>query len=1102
LKTTFYAFGNGLREGDDPKMQEPGTPRRIRNLRPVKGGRLAVRRDFAAVAMTSNLAFDLVAQDLCKLGDRLFAIGGRIPGTTTAGPADLYEYVNLATFKWRSTDSQGQQRLCPATGVRDIGALPTQTAACIRIDVAAANGLVCLVAEIGTSGTSVVHIFRASDDATVLIEQVVCSRPRVCAVGGVFFITGVNTTSIILRRFNPASDETLATLTAAFGAGNAITAYDLRAEETGTGFAVALCRNTPTTTIARFNSSGTSVQTITGSTTAADRVAVFSDGTTRVHVATKLSSGNTVILNTYAIAGGALQSGPTTLFSSATTQTQPGIARHSSTQIVVTMGSTALSILSDIRAEAGHANGGSQTWLGMVMQSKPQRYADGNLVLASHTQTVGVLTRSNQLLAYSQELLAICKDKDVGVDLDQEHMPQVAFDSSTGRYYWPNSVRETAEAGARPVVTELKLMSTDRRQTAELGSDLYIAGGTVQRCDGRQVVECAFQETPEILTASSSADSGSVSPGTLVAATLTTQPVTPPAGSLNGLSFLISVDSGAYQTVTFGAGDTTATAIAATIDAATTGITATVVGTTVRITSNTTGPASKLLVFDTLGTAVFPILGFVNGQVALGSSTPAIYQLAACWEWRDSEGKLERSKPSPVVEVTMGGPTHNQIDVTATLPASSRRNASNDEYGQAVRLVIFCSTDTQVNGGDFTLFRDVESLVSAGFSVAASATLHIINNDETREEAEVLYTQGQRGALSGPLPFDAPLPAEYIEASADALLTGGLPHREQVQESRPLFPGEPSTWTNQIGAFKALTGDVKGVIRLDERRIAFTSTELREMRGDGLDDNGFGDLGKPAKLSSDDGLLTWQSLVEYRGGVMFQGRPTKIYRIARGGGSPEWVGRNVEDTLAAYPNVSAAVYLQDDQTVCFACNNNAGNEAVILVYDCELNQWYVDGPFNSAITAMAEYQGRLAIIRGGVVQLQSASQTPAAFISREWNGATVHPFDPGEQGWVDRIYFFGTYRGNSKLTCTVSFDDGKTSEAFVVNIDGAALGLTVGQTYRAGFHCERKECDRVRVDFLEEFLDVAASEGLEWHFWGISDESEGIPSLLDPLEQH
>ena len=121
LKTTFYAFGNGLREGDDPKMQEPGTPRRIRNLRPVKGGRLAVRRDFAAVAMTSNQSFDLVAQDLCKLNGRLFAIGGRIPVNPSGGLASFGEAIpaqaiaQVCELTWQLRGQAGDRQVEGAT---------------------------------------------------------------------------------------------------------------------------------------------------------------------------------------------------------------------------------------------------------------------------------------------------------------------------------------------------------------------------------------------------------------------------------------------------------------------------------------------------------------------------------------------------------------------------------------------------------------------------------------------------------------------------------------------------------------------------------------------------------------------------------------------------------------------------------------------------------------------------------------------------------------------------------------------------------------------------------------------------------------------------
>lgn len=96
------------------------------------------------------------------------------------------------------------------------------------------------------------------------------------------------------------------------------------------------------------------------------------------------------------------------------------------------------------------------------------------------------------------------------------------------------------------------------------------------------------------------------------AATVLTIPCDPPVTSLDGLTFAIAVDRGAFQAFTFGASDDDPTSIAATINGNTTGLTATVEGGCVRITSDTVGDDSVLqfggtpAALDALGINIFP----------------------------------------------------------------------------------------------------------------------------------------------------------------------------------------------------------------------------------------------------------------------------------------------------------------------------------------------------------------------------------------------------------------------------------------------------------------------------------------------------------------
>lgn len=471
---------------------------------------------------------------------------------------------------------------------------------------------------------------------------------------------------------------------------------------------------------------------------------------------------------------------------------------------------------------------------------------------------------------------------------------------------------------------------------------------------------------------------------------------------------------------------------------------------------------------------------FGGGALTVGG----LYQFVAVFETSDSHGNRIQSHPSDVgsFQLTAG---NNVITWSVTGTRSLRRlrfvQGGITAQGAFVSLVIY---RTQAN--NITFYRDTVASISPLTAPGLTITGQSIQSDLALGANEVLYTQGARGALSGPLPFLTPEGCSSLAASADRILGGGLPALARIQESRPLFVAEQSNWSDGVGFQRETRGRVLAVQRLDERRIVWTSTELFELDGEGLDDNGIGTLGAPRRLPSDVGLyggvLGWRSIVECSLGIMFQGLSDQIYLLPRGGSTPTPIGMAVQDRLAAFPVVTSATYMSADQTVRFTCNNVGATDSISLLYDIVQGEWVTEGPYGTPTASSIPYQGRMVLLQNNVVRQQRSQHPPAALIANAWRSGSLHPFGLGAFGLVLSTQFYGEYRGDCLLKCIFTFDDGTTTETILQEVNAITLGvlsnaanafivtptnvtIAQGAPFSAKFTPDQIKCECVRVDF-------------------------------------
>lgn len=482
------------------------------------------------------------------------------------------------------------------------------------------------------------------------------------------------------------------------------------------------------------------------------------------------------------------------------------------------------------------------------------------------------------------------------------------------------------------------------------------------------------------------------------------------------------------------------------------------------------------------------------------------YQVIAVNESRDSKNRRAQSAPSNLRQHTLTG-LSDAIVINNAIPSLTFRGPGNfadnvtpREMHQTPTLVFYRTLN--INNGNGTFHLDV-SQAGVQILIHDSQSDTLIQSDVDISDNEVLYTQGSRGALSGPLEFVCPDAAGSLCASADRILTGQLINDTQIQESRPLFPGEQAQWNDTAGFFRDVRNRVLAVARLDERRILFTASEIFECDGPGVDDNGLGEIGAPRKLPSDVGLyggvLGWRSIVEISAGILFQGLANQIYLLPRGGVTPVPVGEQVEDILREYPDISAAVYMQEDQTVRFCCNGLAATPqagtSVVLLFHVRFAEWFVEGPYAFTIRSAAKAGGRFYLLNSAnAVLRQLNTDTPLVFIPLEHRSSPVHPWTPGMYGDFDAAWVYGTFLGDCEIRCSVTFDERDTEVSDWVTLSGR----NARSQFVHRFAFDQRKCESVMVDFEVRAFQGQATQGVHLTYWAIEGLPSKVPNQVGP----
>ncbi len=125
---------------------------------------------------------------------------------------------------------------------------------------------------------------------------------------------------------------------------------------------------------------------------------------------------------------------------------------------------------------------------------------------------------------------------------------------------------------------------------------------------------------------------------------------------------------------------------------------------------------------------------------------------------------------------------------------------------------------------------------------------------------------------------------------------------------------------------------------MDDKAIFFSASGIAYMLGLGPAPNGQNsDFSTPIKIQTDVGCTNARSVVSMPDGIMFLS-DRGLYLLTRGF-ELVWIGRAVQDQLAAYPNVTSATLVAKQNQVRFTCNNAGSTAGITLVFDYVEKQW-------------------------------------------------------------------------------------------------------------------------------------------------------------------
>jgi hypothetical protein len=327
----------------------------------------------------------------------------------------------------------------------------------------------------------------------------------------------------------------------------------------------------------------------------------------------------------------------------------------------------------------------------------------------------------------------------------------------------------------------------------------------------------------------------------------------------------------------------------------------------------------------------------INNTVGTGGSiAPGTYQYSVCYEWRDQQNNIHRSRPSQetVEAIIPAGPSTGQV--TLFIPYLQLTDKTGDRPVQVVvyrttsngsifyRVSSLTAPDPNVVGGALTL-TFIDTLADSVLVQNGTATRPLLYNQWLAE-----INTGEKAVLAN----DPAPPARLVQLHRNRLWVVDSTNPLQLWYSKEAEINAPVEFNDGlVRQIDPRGGPVTALATMDDKLLVFKQNHIFFISGQGptaTDEQN--DLSDAVLITTDAGCIDPRSVVGTPVGVMFQSAKG-IYLIGRSL-SVDYIGAAVE----AYNNevVTSATLLNKESQVRFTLQNGK-----TLVFDYFVQQWSV-----------------------------------------------------------------------------------------------------------------------------------------------------------------
>lgn len=384
---------------------------------------------------------------------------------------------------------------------------------------------------------------------------------------------------------------------------------------------------------------------------------------------------------------------------------------------------------------------------------------------------------------------------------------------------------------------------------------------------------------------------------------------------------------------------------------------------------------------------VRPDAPVATATATAGNVTGTNIVYIAIYQKTDSRGNVYWSAPSdPSNPIS---PAARRCNVVCTTLQVTQHHDSTDNANPA-RIVLFRSGDNgalpyqRVSKYDDL---DVNTLADVLNDYSVS-TMTLVDNETSVASNQHLYRQpGQSGTEQ---PHQCP-PSCALLMPYNGMLVGVADDGITLFYSAYRIPGEGVWWSDVFQVPIAEEGAITALAVMDGTLFVFKRGAVFAIAGSAPSGNGAdGGLGEYRRLACDVGCIDQRSVVTTSLGVFFQSdRGIELLSRAQ---SVEWVGEQVQTTLASYPVVTGAVLDSAASLVRFECaaSETAGevsDAGVQLVYDLALRSWVSVDKVNATRSAQASALAYVAagyryarLDKNGTLYYERASSDGSAYL--------------------------------------------------------------------------------------------------------------------------